>query len=219
MSEPTPEPVTDDDGTRHFDGWAEPPLPDDADDLTPRERLGQYVHPAGDPYVTDEQIADDEREHLAADAPPGDTYGREQAARVLGVSPRRVSQLAADGRLDVVQAKPLRLAAESVHAMRAERSGKGRDVRANMPPPDAVVSVAAEVERVVTLVVAEHRRAIEAGEHLLAEVTASRDDARAEVERLRADLAHEREAVERERIAREAAEARANAPRRKWWQR
>ena len=154
-------------------------------------------------------------EHLAADAPPGDTYGREQAGRALGVSARRVSQLAAEGRLDVVQAKPLRVSAESVHRLRAERRGPGRDPRANVPPEHTEAeSVAAQVERVVTLVVAEHRRAIEAGEHLLAEVTAQRDDYRAEVERLRAEVEHER-------AARSAAEQQAAAPtpRRRWWQR
>ena len=173
---------TPDDGTRQHDGWAEPPLP-----------------------------VDDDPEPIADDAPPGDTYNREQAARVLGVSPRRVSQLAADGRLEVVQDKPLRLSAESVHRMREERRSPKRDQRATVPP-DPAGDVAAQIERVVGLVVAEHRKAIEAGEHLLAEVTTQRDDLRAEVERLRSE-------VEAERVRREAAELAAAQPRRRWWQR
>jgi len=35
---------------------------------------------------------------IPADAPPGDTYGREQDARLLGVSPRRISQRADERR-------------------------------------------------------------------------------------------------------------------------
>lgn len=152
---------------------------------------------------------------LPANAPPGETYGREQAARVLGVSARRVSQLTADGRLTVVQAKPLRLSAESVHDLRAERRGTGRDVRATVPPVDSTGMVAEQIERVVSLVITEHRKAIEAGESLLAEVSASRDEARAEVERLRVELAEQRATVDAERLAREVA---ANTPR-KWWKR
>lgn len=143
---------------------------------------------------------------LAADAPPGDTYGREQAARVLGVSPRRVSQLADDGRLEVVQPKPLRLSAESVHRLREERRSPNRDQKATVPP-DPAGDTAAQIERVLALFQIEHRKAIEAGEHLLAEVSAQRDEYRSEVERLRAE-------VEAERTARQAAEH----ARRRWWQ-
>lgn len=161
----------------------------------------------------------EEVERLAADAPPGDTYGREQAARLLGVSPRRVSQLAADGRMEVVQAKPLRLSAESVHRLREERRSPSRDTRATVPPEHTPEeSVAAQVERVVSLFVAEHRRAIEAGEHLLAEVTTQRDEYRAEVERLRAEVEAERAA--RSAVEQQAAEqAAAPKPRRRWWPR
>lgn len=152
---------------------------------------------------------------LSADAPPGDTYGREQAARLLGVSPRRVSQLADDGRLTVVQEKPLRLSAESVHSLRESRRSPGRDQRATVPP-DPAGDVAAQIERVVALVVAENRKAIEAGEHLLSEVSAQRDRAEAEAERQRAEVDRLRADLDAERVARLEAEARAN---KRWWSR
>lgn len=148
----------------------------------------------------DEQLTPDTPEKLAADAPPGETYGTQQAAQVLGVSPRRVSQLAHEGRLSVVQEKPLRVSAESVHDLRAERAGKSRHPLA-APPPE---SVADQVERLVALVTAEQRRAIEAGETLLSEVSRQRDEMRSEVERLRA----ENELLREE-----------NQKPRKWWNR
>ena len=144
----------------------------------------------------------------SADAPPGDDYGREQAAQVLGISPRRVSQLVGDGRLLVVQEKPLRVSAQSVHELREERRGRNRDQRATLPPE----SVAEQVERLVTLVTNEQRRALEVGEHLLAEVTQQRDDLKAEAERLRAQVEAERERAENPRTQLEAAPVR-----RHWW--
>jgi plasmid maintenance system antidote protein VapI len=144
----------------------------------------------------------------SADSPPGDDYGREQAAQVLGISPRRVSQLVADGRLLVVQEKPLRVSAQSVHELREERRGRNRDQRATLPPE----SVAEQVERLVTLVTNEQRRALEVGEHLLAEVTQQRDELKAEAERLRAQVEAERERAENLRTQLEAAPVR-----RKWW--
>lgn len=151
-------------------------------------------------------------EVLAAGAPPGDTYGREQAARVLGVSARRVSQLAEGGRLEVVQEKPLRVSAQSVHDLREERRSTNRDQRATVPP-DPVGDVAAQIERVVSLVVTEHRKAIEAGEHLLAEVSAQRDRAEAEAERQRLEVEKLRADLDAERAARLEVER----SRRRWW--
>ena len=67
-------------------------------------------------------------------------------------------------------------------------------------------------ERLVTLVTNEQRRALEVGEHLLAEVTQQRDDLKAEAERLRAQVEAERERAENLRTQLEAAPVR-----RKWW--
>lgn len=147
---------------------------------------------------------------VAADAPPGETYGREQAARVLGVSPRRVSQLAADGRLEVVQDRPLRLAAESVHSLRAERRGPHADQRATTPPPDAA-DVAAQVERVAGLLAAANLRALTASESVLAEVQGERDRLLVRVENLQAETVALRAELDRVR------EQLAAQPRRRWW--
>lgn len=191
------------------DTWSEPHLP--TEETLPEGPPNGEASPEG---TLPEGPADPVAEVIGGQDPPGDTYNREQAGKVLGVSARRVSQLATEGRLLVVQESPLRVSAESVHALRAERRGAGRDVRATVPP-DPGADVAAQVERVVSLVVAEHRKAIEAGESLLAEVTAQRDDYRAEAERLRAEVEAERVArAEAERLRAEAAER----PRR-WWQR
>ncbi len=139
---------------------------------------------------------------IPADAPPGDTYGREHAAKLLGVSPRRISQLADEGRFVIVQRKPLRLDAASVHAMRDERRGRGADIRATIPPADGSevsAGILAEVRRIAELADAAARRAIESGDDSLADARAERDRLREErdraareVEQLRADLDEER---------------------------
>lgn len=141
---------------------------------------------------------------MASDAPPGDSYGTTQAGKLLGVSARRVSQLAHDGRLEIVQDKPLRLSAQSVHELRAERSGRG-DQRANVPPPLAE-SVADQVARIVEMVTAETQKAIEVREHLISEVTSHRDE-------LKAELVAERAKVE------QLQEQLAMRPRRSWFAR
>lgn len=143
---------------------------------------------------------------IAADAPPGDTYGREQAAKILGVSPRRISQLADEDRFVIVQRKPLRLSAESVHAMREHRRSRVADIRATVPPADqAEVSTGllAEVRRIAEIAESANRRAIESGDDMArllreeldrarGELDAERDRARAEAEQLRAELDAER---------------------------
>lgn len=140
---------------------------------------------------------------MASDAPPGDTYGTAQAGRLLGVSARRVSQLAHEGRLDIVQDKPLRLSAQSVHELRTERSGRGADQRSNVPPPIAE-SVADQVARIVEIVTTEQQRAIEVREHLLSEITTHRDE-------LKAELLAERAKVE------QLQEQLSQRPRRSWF--
>ena len=55
----------------------------------------------------------------------GDTYTAAEAARVIGVSERRVRQLVEDGRIERANADgPLRLAAESVHRERESKRGR-----------------------------------------------------------------------------------------------
>ena len=133
---------------------------------------------------------------IPADAPPGDTYGREQAARLLGVSPRRVSQLADEGRFVIVQRKPLRLAAQSVHEMRDARRSRDADIRSTVPPADGAevsAGLLAEVRKLVEMTETANVRAIESRDDALADARAERDRARDEVERLRAELVAERE--------------------------
>lgn len=167
---------------------------------------------------------------ISEDAPPGETYSREQAARLLALSPRRITQLAKEGRLAVVQESPLRLDAQSVHEERARRRSTGRDLRATVPPDDPQVTIAAEVARITEMLERSYARQIEATELSRAQAAAERDrlredmerlrdEARSEAERLRAEVAAERERaqVERERAERERERAEAWA-RRRWWQ-
>jgi hypothetical protein len=187
-----------------------------ADDLDePGTVAPERDYVAGEEWVeTPLSRATDEAERLPADAPPGETYGARQAAQVLGVSARRVSQLAQDGRLEVVQDRPLRVSAQSVHELRAERRAAPAGGRAQATPPE---SIAEQVERLVSLVTAEHRKAIEAGEALLGEVSSQRDELRGEVERLRAEVERERaradELAERLTVPQVVEEPR----RRRWW--
>jgi hypothetical protein len=164
---------------------------------------------------------------IPGQAPPGDTYSREQAAKVLGVSARRVSQLAGDGRLEVVQASPLRVAASSVHAERERRRRPDRDLRTTPPPLETAALISAEVAAVREILERAYARQIETGEALLSETRAERD-------RLLADLQAERDKADRERdrllaevaeekaradAERERAEKIAAEKRRRWWQR
>jgi hypothetical protein len=164
---------------------------------------------------------------IPGQAPPGDTYSREQAAKVLGVSARRVSQLAGDGRLEVAQASPLRVAASSVHAERERRRRPDRDLRTTPPPLETAALISAEVAAVREILERAYARQIETGEALLSETRAERD-------RLLADLQAERDKADRERdrllaevaeekaradAERERAEKIAAEKRRRWWQR
>lgn len=121
-------------------------------------------------------------------------YDREKAAIVLGVSPRRVSQLAAQGHLDVVQAKPLVVSAQSVEDRRLAR--RTANPQATVSSPEAAAAVARqfanEVDRIVALVVAENAKSTAVEARLLDEVSRQRDSLRAEVVRLRAELDAER---------------------------
>jgi hypothetical protein len=63
-----------------------------------------------------------------------DSYTATQAGKILGVSPRRVRQLADDKRLKVVQKKPLRVSAVEVLAMRDQRKAQGLDSKAKSSP-------------------------------------------------------------------------------------
>lgn len=141
-------------------------------------------------------------DHIPAGAPPGDTYGREQAAQLLGVSPRRISQLADEGRFVIVQARPLRLSAQSVHDMREQRRGRTADIRATVPPPEVSevsAGLLAEVRRIAEIADMANRRAIESGDDALADARAERDRARADADRARAEVERLRAELDAER--------------------
>jgi hypothetical protein len=163
---------------------------------------------------------------IPGNAPPGDTYSREQAAKVLGVSARRVSQLAGDGRLEIAQASPLRVAASSVHAERERRRRPDRDLRTTPPPLETAALISAEVAAVREILERAYARQIETGEELLsetraerdrllAELQAERDKADRERDRLLAEVAEEKARADAER---ERAEKIAAQKRRRWWQ-
>lgn len=75
---------------------------------------------------------------------PGEAYTAAEAARVLELSPKRVRQLAEEGRLDVVQSGPLRVSAVSVLRTRDARRAASTEGRAggaapgSPPPPDSL---------------------------------------------------------------------------------
>lgn len=162
---------------------------------------------------------------IPGNAPPGDTYSREQAGKVLGVSARRISQLAADGRLETVQASPLRVSASSVHAERERRRKPGGDLRTTPPPLETAALISTEVAAIREVLERAYARQIEAGEALLAETRAERDRLLADLEaervkaererdRLLAEVAEEKARADAERERAEVAEA---AKRRRWW--
>ena len=125
-----------------------------------------------------------------------DSYTAQQAAKVLGISERRVRQLAVERVLNVVSDKPLKLGMESVHVER-ERRRTG--------PSEAVGSAAGLLTAQQAVELAERlahvlsARAIESSDMQLAEqklasekVEAALRDAlaesQAEAARLRAEL-------------------------------
>ncbi len=160
-----------------------------------------------------------------------DAYTAAEAARVLGVSERRVRQLADEGRLLTLETEgPLRLPQQAVHEERERRRRSGTrssSAAAELGGGEIDVEelVARTVRAIVPLVIEPARRAEEAALEQLVEERAARMTAeqRATELELRARLAEERlhqveqarqAAEEQAEAARRAAEAR---PRRSWW--
>ena len=113
----------------------------------------------------------------------GDTYSAGEAGKLLGVSERRVRQLAVAGALDVVQEHPLRIGARSVieERKRRERSPKPESPAQGLDGAQLRELVAALVADVVPLALEGQRRV----EELLREELAA---SRAETQQLRAQL-------------------------------
>jgi hypothetical protein len=127
-----------------------------------------------------------------------DTYTVAQAAKVLDVTPKRVRQLIADGRLSIVAGtSPHELDARAVHRHRDDRAKQAK--AKSKPGPSSTSSSRAPVmavSDVLEMFRAEQARAIEAQESNFQQALAARDRveqllrdelaaARAEVERLR----------------------------------
>jgi hypothetical protein len=115
-----------------------------------------------------------------------DTYSAAQAAALLGVSERRVRQLAASAVLTIVEEKPLRLAALSVLAERDRRGSKPvkKPLESAAAPMDAEQIrelIRAVVADVIPLALEGRDRA----EQILRDELAA---ARAEAEQLREQL-------------------------------
>jgi hypothetical protein len=139
-------------------------------------------------------------------------YTVAQAARVLGVSPKRVRQLIAEGRLTPVPgSSPTALPASAVHAERERRRNR---VPASTPGPDPTPQpLDLDLETLLEYARATTRLALEAGEADRAATAAARDrveqllrdqiaEERATVAALRAEVADLRERLaKRERKA------------------
>ena len=71
------------------------------------------------------------------DPSPAGSVTATDAAGGLGLSPARVRQLARDGRLELVHARPLRLSTSSVRRHRDEREGTTPPRSAVPAPPES----------------------------------------------------------------------------------
>ena len=94
---------------------------------------------------------------------PADSYSPVEAARVLGLSEKRVRQLADQGRIAKAQDVPLRLAQQSVHDLRAARAANP-PAGGGAKPARVDVDVRARLEALVTGVTENSRRALETAE-------------------------------------------------------
>ena len=93
-----------------------------------------------------------------------DTYTAAAAARVLGISERRVRQLAAAGALEVVSERPLKIGMQSIHDERDKR----RTAPVEAPEASAgFLSIEQVVELAERLSVTFSQRALEAAESAL----------------------------------------------------
>ena len=124
-----------------------------------------------------------------------DSYSAAQAARLLGVSERRIRQLAAAGTLSALEGAPLRFDAEVIHSARSKRkqpAARPAPAAAALPV-DIVAMAEALADRLMT-------RALEAQENQQRAAEAVRDRVeqalRDELAATRAELAALRLAAE-----------------------
>lgn len=122
-----------------------------------------------------------------------DSYTATEAGKILGVSARRIRQLAEDKRLKVTQKKPLRVSAVDVVAMKEKRETEGVNPR---PPKDNESELLKQSLATLSSAVELMQRQITAGE----------EASRRNEETLREQLALER--ATRERLEKELSELR-----------
>lgn len=160
---------------------------------------------------------------VPTEAPAPDTYGTAEAAKLLGLSDRRVRQLIAEGQLpgEHDDAGVLRLPQQAVHAERARRrkeapaSGAGRKPTAAPTAITDVDAIAAAVEAAVSRVLvgqleltAQAQSIAEAERRAADQERSRRLELEAEVVQLRAQLDQAT-----------AAPPEPEAPRARWWRR
>lgn len=125
-----------------------------------------------------------------------DTYSARDAAKVLGRSERLVRKLAAEGRLDVVEEKPLRVSQESVH--RERQSRKPLPPKRNQAADLTAEQLEQLIERATAAGVAagleQAQRQLESRDRVEQMLQDSLAEARAEIEQLRRDLDAEKSA-------------------------
>lgn len=115
-----------------------------------------------------------------------DTYSATEAARVLGVSPKRVRQLVAQGKLDAAATDPLKLSQQQVNELREQRKGDSRAKHPAQPDPAAVGDLGALVEKLLTMQAQVTRLEIES--QAAADLKLERDTYAARVMQLEAQL-------------------------------
>ena len=106
-----------------------------------------------------------------------DTYGTNETARLLGVSPKRVRQMVAAGQLVAVSRDPYRFEQQTVHDLRDKRRTDKRTKSASTatnPHPDATIEPGSLDSLIATLVeqtakAARYEITAEANERLQAE--------------------------------------------------
>lgn len=125
-----------------------------------------------------------------------DTYGTNEAARVLGVSPKRVRQLVAQGTLSALQTNPLRLSQQAVHDLRDLRR---KDSRAKSPQPAAAPP--ADFTALLDRLLDSERRAT-AAETRAAITAQAVDEMKAERDALASQVAQLQQRLERRRWGR-----------------
>ncbi|MEI8067238.1 MAG: hypothetical protein WCH42_07920 [Actinomycetes bacterium] len=120
-----------------------------------------------------------------------DTYTVTQASMVLGVSPKRIRQMIAEGKLTAHSESPVTITQTQVLALKATREKSGAVVRTPNPSkPEANADLLAQISELINQSSETNRRAIE-----LVQESAQRNEQnligqvnelKAEIERLRA---------------------------------